>query len=609
MDVWRIGVRIGMTNGVSPVLAVIAADLLGLKGKVGEVEKAFRSLNPAIIGAGAVLAGGALLDGVFKMADKGKELIDQQDKLVRQNIDLNDVLRIQADFFDNVSKSVPTATASEYLKTVNELRSVAGDLNGAAAMAPRALKYDALLGNVLGTEQSGSFYKLLRSSEIKGIATDEDKREKFTEEAFKYMVAFGGKLTPDAILGLAKRGGNAWHAIGLENMGPVMVAAADMGGDNTGTALMSLRQFQMGATTLSRQQGELLGNLGLLDMSKAHKTGFGGGRLQLDPGAMVGALQYSDDLPGWIKNVVYPAIEKASHGDEALLENILGKFSPNRSITKMIQMFGDPGFQDQITKDMGLQGQAMPVDQAYDDFLKNNPKGVDTAFHNQFKSMMEAIGGPLAQAAIPVMKALTTAFQEIGQLANAHPDAVKAVGVGIAVLAGGLVALGTAAVVTAAAALAPGGAVALAVVGISGAIATLVALNWDSAQQVLNSIVSGLTFFINQIKATLGDLKSIFSWGMPGSNPNVTPGNRAPGAGQQQWQAPGPGGRGAYSPTNWAPPANGNQPVQIHTALNVDGRRLANAVSTHVARNSAWSSSSSSFDGRAMAAPTDVNFI
>jgi hypothetical protein len=44
-------------------------------------------------------------------------------------------------------------------------------------MTAKSLQTDALLSNTFGTEKHGEYYKLLRSAEMKGIATDEKKRE------------------------------------------------------------------------------------------------------------------------------------------------------------------------------------------------------------------------------------------------------------------------------------------------------------------------------------------------------------------------------------------------------------------------------------------------
>lgn len=99
---------------------------------------------------------------------------------------------------------MPTATAAEYLKTVNELRAVTGTVAGAQALAPKALMVDTLLSNTFGKETHGEYYKLLRSAEMKGITTDPKKLEELTDKAFSYITAFRGKLTANDFQTLAR---------------------------------------------------------------------------------------------------------------------------------------------------------------------------------------------------------------------------------------------------------------------------------------------------------------------------------------------------------------------------------------------------------------------
>jgi hypothetical protein len=281
-------------------------------------------------------------------------------------------------------------------------------------------------------------------------------------------------------------------------LGPISVMAADIGGSGAGTTLMTLQQLQMGANTLSKQQGEVLEQLGLLDMSKVTRTGFGGGRLQIGAGAMKGSLEHMGDLPGWIKDVVYPAIMKAAGGDEATAQSLISKLSPNRNAAKLIEMFGNKGFLDQQMKDLGLAGQVKPIDQAYQDYTSRNPEGVKKAFGDQYESMMQAIGAPIMQAALPVMKGVTDMFTNIGAWANAHPDGIKLAAEAAAAVGGAMIVLGGAAVVLAAASMIPGGIVVVAITSIAGVIGTLAALNW-------NTVSSGLDKFAASMKDSVWD--------------------------------------------------------------------------------------------------------
>ena len=218
---------------------------------------------------------------------------------------------------------------------------------------------------------------------------------------YKYISAFGTKLTANDFQTLARRGGTAWMNAKPEALGPIAVVAADIGASGAGTTLMTLQQLQMGANTLSKQQGEVLEQLGLLDMSKVTRTGFGGGRLQVGAGGIKGSLEHMGDLPGWIKDVVYPAIDKAAHGDEAMIQALIAKLSPNRNAAKLIEMFGSKGFLDQQFKDIGLAGMQEPASVAYEHYISRNPEGVKKKFGEQYESMMQAIGAPIMQAATP----------------------------------------------------------------------------------------------------------------------------------------------------------------------------------------------------------------
>jgi hypothetical protein len=427
VDSYRIGVSIALANGVSPVLAIIARDMLGIQGQIKSITAGFEKWKPALLAAVGVIAGAEMLRGLAAIAQHGEKILDQQDKLMRAGLAQVDVLKLQSGYYANIAKIVPTSTASEFLKTTNELRAVTGTTQEAAALAPKALMVDALLSNSLGREMHGEYYKLLRSAEMKGISTDPAKLEQFTDQAFRMITAFGGKLTAEDFQTLARRGGTAFMNAKPESIGPLGVLAADLGGSAAGTTLQTLQQLQMGATTLTKQQAAVLSDLGLLDMSKAAATGFGGGRLQLQPGAIKGSLEHTGDLPGWIKDVVYPALEKASHGDEALLQNLIAKISPNRNAAKLVEMFGNPKFLDQQKKDLGLAGQIEPIPDAYRHFTERNPLGVKKGFNEQYESMMQAIGAPMMQAALPVMKSVTEMFSAIGAFSDRNAGTIGAV--------------------------------------------------------------------------------------------------------------------------------------------------------------------------------------
>jgi hypothetical protein len=61
--------------------------------------------------------------------------------------------------------------------------------------------------------------------------------------------------------------------------------------------------------------------------------------------------------------------------------------------------------------------------------------------------MLQAIGAPLMQAAIPVMRAMTEMFSSIGEFASKNPEAIKTIGVGFAALGAALIGAGALAII------------------------------------------------------------------------------------------------------------------------------------------------------------------
>jgi len=585
---YEVAVKLSAVNGVSPVLAILAKDVLKVQGSITGLTEQIKSLGTVsrlVLGGLGVAAGTALGGALMHVANASKELLDQQNQLERQGISHLETLRMTADYYEKIGKAIPTASVDEYLKTVRELRAVTGSLPEAQALASKALKFDALTSNTLG-KSGGSyteFYKLLRSAEMKGISTNPALLDQYTDAAFSYITAFGGKLSANDYQAIAKTGGVAWMGADINKaLGPISVLAADVGGDRAGTALMTLRQLQTGATTLSKQQGAVLEQLGLLDMTKVTKTGFGGGRFQVAPGGLKGSLDYFGDLPGWIRDVVFPALDKASGGNEAVRESLLGKIAPNRNAAKLIQMFGDRGFLDQIAKDLGLASQVQDMNTAYDSYLKNNPKGVEAAFNQQYKSMMETVGAPVMQAAIPVMKAVTDVFSKIGELANNNPDTIKRVAVNLGVIAGTLTVLGGAAVLSAMAAFLPGGIFTLGAAGLVVALTDLSKINWKG-------ITDGLGWLVTNVGKLLG-----FSAGDKALAPVGRIESGADAYLQKQSFNPGPVPRSA-------------QPIAIH--FHVDGNDVASAVTKVQMRDAQFPSRAPYFDSYGSYAPPDIGLV
>lgn len=634
-DVYRIGVSLMMTSNVSQVMQVMSRDILGVHAQVEKLEGAFGRLGRAIMG-GLAIAGGAGILGTLKdVANHGDKLLDQQDKLRRAGVAMNDVLRMQGDYYERVAKAVPTSTVAEYLKEVGELRSVVGQAR-AEEVAPWSMKLEAIIRNSTGKNTQGEGFKLWRSLEMGGwTISNPDLAMRIGESFAKNIVGSQGKLSANDYQTMARRGGVAWSNADPRFLaGPMSVVAADLGGETAGTAMMSAYMFMTGANTMSKQQYEVMKKAGLIDPEKV--TVDKGGRVNVGPGGIVGSDKFTGegkfDLFGWVNTVMAPALQKLSGGDRSVFDSFVAKIGRNRNVMRMLNMFSDPKFLEQIEKDMQTWDQAASVDKGYGGLTTSNSKGTKEAFWKQWESMMESIGAPIMQAALPVMQEMTKFFTNIGAWANAHGDAIRRIGEGFALLGGSLVVGG---IIALASAIGPFALAAGALTAVGVAIAGFTAIHWpevkaavktgidgivqvfmglgEKIQSAATAIRSAVDAVVNALSGIAGAIQSavsnILHWtpGAPGAAPVPGAGRGNPGSNKGVVpEAPTPKGGVGRQSYDAVPPPPGGRQVAVAGDVYLDGRKVGRHVARSIVADSSWPSSSSDFDGRMMPSPTDI---
>lgn len=514
MNAYEIATKITMQNGVTGVFAVIGADALKLQGHFGGLQKTLGSINATSImvaGSLAAIGGTAVVAGFMRVASHGEKLLDQQDKLQRAGIGYNEVLKLQANYYDKVAKSIPTSTASEYLKTYNELRSVVG-AEKAESMSPWAMKLEAIIGEGTGKSSEGDGWRIYRALEMKGITlSNPELMSKISDVMAKNIIGSGTKLKAADFEQLAKRGGMAWVAADPKFIaGPLSNVASDLGGSSTGTALMSLYQLTSGATQMGRQQVGELQKLGLLDMTKVQSVE-GSNAMKTQPGAMIGYELAMKNPYEWAQQYLVPALQQTYGADEAKRSSAVSVLGRNRNVIRMLNAFSDPGFVEQIRKDSALWEQAHGVEQSYNEAITRNPKFARQAFSGQYESMMQAIGAPMMQAAIPVMRSVTEMFTNIGAFANKNPGAISDIAKGIGVLGVALVGGGAVAIL---AALGPAGWIAGGVIALAGAVSIFGKDLWTGLVNGLKSVAAGAAKDIELLIAGLQKLVGFIEWGV-----------------------------------------------------------------------------------------------
>ena len=307
-EIYKIGVAIMLTDGLTPALSMLSHKLLGVHRSVTAINSGLGGWRTALVGAAGVLGGTMILGGLAKVAAHGEKILDQQDKLIRAGRTQAEVANITAEAYNKITKAVPTATAADVLRVANELTFVKGDFGKAQAAASGALKLEALIGNATGKNAEGQGYSIWRALEEKLVTQDEPHTDKLMDLMAKGIIGSGGKITGSDYFTFARRAGMSYIKSDDAFVAGVMptlinMLKADTAGTSYQTAWMSL----MGTGTLSKQQMEGFSRLGLIDPTKAHNDH---GHWNLESGAIKGSIEHQGNLFDWARLVLKPALEK-----------------------------------------------------------------------------------------------------------------------------------------------------------------------------------------------------------------------------------------------------------------------------------------------------------
>ncbi len=629
-DVYRIGVSIAMTGPIQQQLAMLGRQFLGIHTTAGQITNQFNRWALALGGVAAVMGGSAIIGGIVKLAEHGKEVAHQLELMKIKGMEFGEIQEANARALE-VTSTVLTTTYSGNLKHISELRYAFGGTADAMQYLEAVSKANAVLNAVKGGAGGvDQVWELVKSLEQKGLTTTPEEFLSYADAMTKAVVATGGKVTPAMFQSAFKYGRTAmlgWDESFIGEILPRLIQSmATSGGGGgggsggPGNALMTgFRQIVSGI--MSKPAAELFGALGLANVTHAHGTTKSFTRV--DPGLQD---QFIRDPYEAIQKYIMPALVRRFGRDQNTLIKELGILFPVRTFgaagTEMgLQgryMLGD---QSPFEKDRRLTQLAMGVN-AYDDLITRDPTTVIAAFHAQMKNLGETLGAPIwapGGMALKAISSLTVMLNSMARFAGAHPEGVTLMLQALAVLGGMLVGGGVIALVGAIFRLGlAGGGISLA----ASALLSLAALNWKSIQEPIEKLValinslSGRGLPPNAVgertPASPSWWENIIpgSWfkgrgvppGAPGYQGNL-PGNfnerwapfdtpapffpsvpSVPSAPSEAPHAPTPFGHFKKQSYNAVPPPSGGAEGDLVGTIQMDGQKVGDIVLGHVAR-------------------------
>lgn len=548
------------TGGAPPVPPVPPAGLGGGGGSgryAGIVDGAVLMQG----GMWATQAGHTIGDAIFDAIKSGADVIRQQNLLWASGMSQADQAAAMSAAQSN-SYKLPMFNVAENLKSLGELRSVAGSMSEAIQMLPGMNQYQ-MISSAVGAN-GASAYTAARTGEMLGWLRFDKKTGRFDEDRYTQFMNFmaaaqiatHGKVNDRQMYNFAQRGSLAaknMSILGLQNMVPII---NEIGGNAAGTALTSINQQFLGGVMPQRVFDEL-DRLKLVERAGRGKNG-----KRVPGGAeFKGLAQLGDNPVAWVEDVMIPAMQKAGVSDKGQVQEIMKLFGRSTSqreagiiATQMLQ----------IAKDVQMQQQVRDPSSILNQFMKSDVSLAAGNTMGAFQHAMENIGVTVGPQAVHVLNEITNFLNNVAKFARANPGkvrwmvdiaagaAVAAVAIGtIMTIAGGVALfaaiLGTPAGLAAAGVITAIAAAMGAVVGL-GAVAAKIDwskfFDWKSKMSGLDKQIMGIGPAIwNKLTSTFDWLKKqilsiVPGFLMPGPSTAVPKGD--PGKGLRLAPPPGP---------------------------------------------------------------------
>lgn len=558
-EAYKVGVTLALHSNVSAALGLIARDFAKTDLEAKKLQKSLKEIKLLGLG-GAILGGAGFMGlGLIKAAVKpANEYVHQLELARAAGMSQLEIAKATAAAWQTASE-VMTSTPTENLKAIRELRMVFGDTAEAIHFLPQMQRIQAVLDATLhGTGGIGAkdvAFAAAKSLELRGASMSTKNFQEQADYMTKAVIASGGKVTPQMLLQMQKYagiGGTSYSNDFLYGIAPTLVQ--ELGGSQTGNSLTSMYRAIVGGR-IDKKALAVWQSMGLLQSVKgitgesAMIQAKNAGLFQENP------FEYMQFLQG--------ELVKRGITDPKKQQEVIERLFSNRVAGRMANILMMQG--PRLKKDFDLIGQA-GTSSYYSELMKRDPATVYAALGSQWESLKTALGMTIVPVLIPMLRGLTTALNSLATFAADHPTLTK----GLMLTFGGLSALATL-----------GGTLMIAGAGlkiIGLGLTTLTGLKLASAAAGLAAITPAIAGIV-ALGVAVANADTI-----GGSKYNPLNWIQEGAADATRWVM------GKTAPS-YGPPMRGNA-KEIRTTVNIDGRKVAEAVNKHNSRDASRASGS-----------------
>jgi hypothetical protein len=448
IDVFKVGVRIGMSTNSAQVLSVMLAQLTGVHIAAGKVSGALGTIRTAAAAAGAAFVGWEVGKGIWHAIEGNRELNKELEKTKQLGGDFAAHLgQTRAAAFQTAT-DVPTSVVADNVRLARELGTTIGKPDAAVEMLPYASKAAHVISHFTGEAEEDIIKNLIRTADARAqIYTvgadgkehvDVKKLVAELEAASKGLILGAQFIKSNDMLQLARQASTVAKAQSAESFyADGVEAGIAMGMSKEGTALTGLMQQFVGGT-MTKKVAEHLTEAGLLKAEDWHSGKSGG--VVVKPAAARRFSPMMENPVDWLTTGEGGTAVKAYAAKEGI-----------SNIAAILQLFGRQTVQRLVSEIMSngpqfarareIYGNIPSVTAQYDELqahdLGTNIQSVAAAW----KSFMEAFSDAGAPLVIPILHGLTEAIHALMNGAANYPLITEGL-IGLTAGIAGLTALG-----------------------------------------------------------------------------------------------------------------------------------------------------------------------
>jgi hypothetical protein len=502
IDLYRVGVHIGMTTNSTQVLAAMLRQLTGVQTSQKAINQNFKMMATLAAGAMAAIGGVTALKGLWSIVEASRKLNDELTKT--KSLGGEFAASIAAGRATSLAVSQQVKGGFAFSDTERARRELATQVPGqeaAAKLLPHVLEMAIVTSQVTGEKPETMIQNIAKSLDIRGKIFSERADgtkfidpDKFLPELAAMSAAMrmtGGMVKSTDLLAFMKQAALPVKTMSAQAIYADMVEAITASSAHrVGTSTTSLFSQFIGGTMPLRVAEEMQ-EFGLLKEGE-FKTARGG-RVIMAQSATDRFSEAMRDPLAYIAGPLNDMLTARGMNDEQKLLQIFRLFG-RQTVQRLAGEAITSG--PQYERARSIFSNIMPIQQAMEMLNRENLNYNIASFTSAWQSFIEALGDAGVPTAISILQSMTGALHELTRLIEAHPN----VAAGILGVAGGFAAMA-----------AIGGAITVLTMGLHGLAVPLSALAGITGLTALGTglglVATGLASLIAPVSAILGLLK------------------------------------------------------------------------------------------------------